>query len=65
MYKYATSERIYNKLVKIVKKNNSLPIMNASLKLKDPIQINFVVQTNDNFYKASKKMLYSTKFQFC
>ena len=59
MYKYVTSEIIYNKLVKMVK-NRSLPIVDVSLKLIDPIQIHFVVHTNNNFYKASKKTLYST-----
>ena len=63
MYKYVTSERMYNKLVKIVK-NSSLPIVDVSLKLIDPIQIHFVVHTNNNVYKASKKMLYRTQFQF-
>ena len=35
------------------------------LKLINPIQIDFVVHTNNNFYKASNKMLYSTQFNFC
>ena len=63
MYKYVTSERMYNKLVKIVK-NSSLPIVDVSLKLINPFKYILLSTPTITFTKLARKCFTVHSFNF-